>query len=40
MTSFIQPAEWQPHAAVWSAWPSAADLWLEDLEPEIGRAHV
>src|SRR4051812_21838334 len=33
MTNFIQPAEWQPHSAVWSAWPSAADLWLEDLEP-------
>ncbi|MGZ3341915.1 MAG: agmatine deiminase family protein [Reyranella sp.] len=30
---FIQPAEWQPHSAVWSAWPSAADLWLEDLAP-------
>ncbi len=30
---FIQPAEWQPHSAVWSAWPSAADLWLENLAP-------
>lgn len=28
-----QPAEWDKHSAVWSAWPSAADLWLEDLEP-------
>lgn len=30
---FRQPAEWDAHSAVWSAWPSAADLWREDLEP-------
>ncbi len=38
MSKFIQPAEWEPHSAVWSAWPSAADLWLEYLEP--ARAEV
>ena len=30
---FFQPAEWAPHSAVWLAWPSHADLWLEALEP-------
>jgi agmatine deiminase len=30
---FFQPAEWAPHTAVWLAWPSHADLWLEALEP-------
>ncbi len=28
-----QPAEWDLHSAVWSAWPSDGDLWLENLEP-------
>ena len=28
-----QPAEWEPHSAVWSAWPSDGELWLENLEP-------
>jgi agmatine deiminase len=28
-----QPAEWAPHAATWVAWPSADDLWLENLGP-------
>src|SRR3546814_11004721 len=28
-----QPAEWSPHQSVWTAWPSATDLWLEDLAP-------
>src|SRR5687768_15969353 len=26
-------AEWAPHQAVWIGFPSAADLWLEDLAP-------
>jgi agmatine deiminase len=29
----VFPAEWAPHGAVWIGFPSAADLWLEDLEP-------
>lgn len=28
-----QPAEWTPHEAVWIGWPSAADLWEENLAP-------
>ncbi|WP_221792207.1 agmatine deiminase family protein [Aquisediminimonas sediminicola] len=32
MTLF-QPPEWAPHQAVWIGFPSAADLWLEDLAP-------
>lgn len=28
-----QPAEWAPHAATWTAFPSAADLWEDDLAP-------
>ena len=27
------PAEWAPHSAVWIGFPSAPDLWLDDLEP-------
>ena len=30
---FVQPAEWAPHEACWLAWPSAEDLWLENLAP-------
>ena len=28
-----QPAEWAAHEAVWIGWPSAADLWEDNLEP-------
>jgi agmatine deiminase len=38
MTNPIIPAEWAPHNAIWTCWPSAADLWEEDLEP--ARAEV
>ena len=30
---FAMPAEWAPHAAVWTAWPSDDDLWIGQLEP-------
>jgi agmatine deiminase len=27
------PAEWAPHAGLWTAWPSHAELWEEELAP-------
>lgn len=30
---YLQPAEWAPHDATLLAWPSAADLWEDNLEP-------
>jgi agmatine deiminase len=29
----LLPFEWAPHSAVWIGFPSARDLWLDDLEP-------
>lgn len=33
MSGLRFPAEWEPHSAVWSAWPSAANLWEDNLAP-------
>ena len=30
---FHAPAEWSPHRGCWLAWPSAADLWIDNLAP-------
>jgi agmatine deiminase len=30
---FSMPAEWTPHAAVWTAWPAGEALWIGQLEP-------
>jgi len=31
--SFVIPAEWAPHSAMWLGFPSHGDVWKEDLEP-------
>jgi agmatine deiminase len=31
MSIHYQPPEWAPHSSVWIGFPSAADLWLDDL---------
>ena len=31
--SFVVPAEWAPHKAMWLGFPSHADLWEDNLEP-------
>ena len=38
MSEINVPAEWAPHKAIWTCWPSLADLWQENLEP--ARAEV
>lgn len=30
-SGFRMPAEWEPHRAIWTAWPAAADLWGDAL---------
>ena len=32
-TNLHPPAEWAPHAAIWTAWPADEELWLENLAP-------
>ena len=31
--SFVVPAEWSPHRAIWLGFPSHAELWEDDLVP-------
>ncbi|MEN9856022.1 MAG: hypothetical protein RLZZ157_1148 [Pseudomonadota bacterium] len=38
MTELLIPAEWAPHKALWTCWPSDGDLWLDNLAP--ARAEV
>jgi agmatine deiminase len=30
--SLYQPPDWAPHSSIWIGFPSATDLWLDDLE--------
>ncbi len=34
--SFVVPAEWAPHRAMWLGFPSHAELWADDLEAAQG----
>ncbi len=36
MSDIIIPAEWETHKAIWTCWPSAADLWEDNLIPAQG----
>ena len=31
--TFRMPAEWEPHAATWLAWPHIEDDWPGNFEP-------
>ncbi len=33
MADLVIPPEWAPHRAIWTCFPSAADLWEDDLAP-------
>src|SRR5258708_39950280 len=32
-TTFLMPAEWEPHAATWLAWPHFRGDWPGEFEP-------
>jgi agmatine deiminase len=33
MAKYTMPGEWEKHASVWLAWPSAENLWEDNLRP-------